>query len=192
MLRRVTVVLDKPTRDGDTEIHLVTNLPVEDARAEVVAELYRRRWTIETAFQEMEKTLNGEINALGYPKAALFSFCVALLSYNVMSTVKAALRAAHGARQVGEGLGVLPGGRDQDESPGDDAGDPEGRVGGLPGDVAAGIGRAFGRAGRRTVPLSEYAKSPRGPKKPKPKKQSGAKIKHVATSKISKCSKNMN
>ena len=39
----------------------------------------------------MEKTLQGEIKELGYPKAALFSFCVALLSYNVMSTVKAAL-----------------------------------------------------------------------------------------------------
>ncbi len=35
-----------------------------------------------------------------------------------------------------------------------------------------------------TVPLSEYRKSPRGPKKPKPKKQSGAKISHVATSRI--------
>jgi hypothetical protein len=40
-LRRVTVVLDQPTRDGDTEIHLLTNLPVRHARAEVVAGLYR-------------------------------------------------------------------------------------------------------------------------------------------------------
>ena len=30
--RRVTVVLDKPTRDGDTAIHLLTNLPVEHVR----------------------------------------------------------------------------------------------------------------------------------------------------------------
>ena len=35
----------------------------------------------------------------------------------------------------------------------------------------------------RTVPLSEYRKSPRGPKEPKPEKASGAKIKHVATAK---------
>ena len=62
--------------------------------------MYRRRWTIETAFQEMEKTLNGEIKALGYPKAALFSFCMALVAYNVMCTVKAALRAAHGAEET--------------------------------------------------------------------------------------------
>ena len=64
--------------------------------------MYRTRWTIETAFQELEATLNGEINTLGYPKAALFAFCVALVSYNVMSTVKAALRAAHGAETVEE------------------------------------------------------------------------------------------
>jgi hypothetical protein len=34
------------------------------------------------------------------------------------------------------------------------------------------------------VRLPRYRKHPRGPKKPKPAKQSGAKIKHVATSKI--------
>ena len=42
-LRRVTVVLDKPTRDGDTGLHLLTNVPVKHARARVVADLYRRR-----------------------------------------------------------------------------------------------------------------------------------------------------
>ena len=68
----------------------------------MIAELYRRRWTIETAFQELEATLNGEINTLGYPKAALFAFCVALVSYNVLSTVKAALRSVHGEEVVAE------------------------------------------------------------------------------------------
>src|SRR5512135_1436844 len=34
------------------------------------------------------------------------------------------------------------------------------------------------------VRLPKYQKHPRGPKKPKPKKQSGAKIKHVATAQI--------
>src|SRR3954463_13970439 len=101
-LRRVTVVLDKPTRDGDTEIHLLTNLPAKHARAAVVAELSRRRWTIETDFAEIEETLNGEINALGYPKAALFSFCMALVAYNVMAAVKAALRSVHGEAQAAE------------------------------------------------------------------------------------------
>ena len=48
LLRRVTVILDQPTRDGDTAIHLVTNLPAEAADARTIAELYGRRWTIET------------------------------------------------------------------------------------------------------------------------------------------------
>jgi hypothetical protein len=34
------------------------------------------------------------------------------------------------------------------------------------------------------VRLPAYRKHPRGPKKPKPKKRSGAKIKHVATAKV--------
>jgi IS4 transposase len=93
ILRRITVVLDQPTRDGETEIHLLTNVPIRDARAKVIADLYRKRWLIETAFAELEATLDGEINTLGYPKAALLAFCVALVSYNVLSTVKAALRA---------------------------------------------------------------------------------------------------
>ena len=46
--------------------------------------------------------LNGEIDTLGYPKAALFAFCVALVSYNVMSVVKAALRSVHGEEAVEE------------------------------------------------------------------------------------------
>ena len=36
----------------------------------------------------------------------------------------------------------------------------------------------------RSVSLPKLRKHPRGPKKPKPKKQSGAKIKHVATARI--------
>ena len=36
----------------------------------------------------------------------------------------------------------------------------------------------------RSVSLPKLQKHPRGPKKPKPKKQSGAKIKHVATARI--------
>ena len=102
ILRRITVVLDQPTRDGDTEIHLLTNVPAQDAHARVIADLYRQRWTIETAFAEMEATLEGEMNTLGYPKAALFAFCVALVSYNVMSTLKAALRSVHGEEVVAE------------------------------------------------------------------------------------------
>jgi hypothetical protein len=95
-LRRITVELDQPTRDGEREVHILTNLPRKKATALVVAELYRKRWTIETAFQEVAQNLQGEIETLGYPKAALFAFCMALVAYNVLSVVQAALRSAHG------------------------------------------------------------------------------------------------
>ena len=82
VLRRITVVLHKPTRDGDEEIHIVTNLP-KRITAVRIAELYRDRWQIETAFQEVAESLEGEIQTLGYPKAALFGFCTALVTYNL-------------------------------------------------------------------------------------------------------------
>ena len=96
--RRVTWELDKETRHGDCTIHILTNLTRKHANAIKVANLYRNRWTLETAFQELEASLNGEINTLGYPKAWLFAFSLALVSYNVLSTVKAALGSVHGEK----------------------------------------------------------------------------------------------
>ena len=99
-LRRITIKLVQPTRDGDWELHLLSNVPVEDADAIVLAELYRKRWTIETVFQEITQTLQCEIETLGYPKAALFAFSLALLAFNAVSVLKASLRAAHGEEAV--------------------------------------------------------------------------------------------
>jgi IS4 transposase len=93
--RRITVMLYEPTRDGDTEIHIVSNLP-KRIDAILIAELYRDRWQIETAFQELAESLEGEIKTLGYPKAALFGFCMALVTYNLLSVVRAAFQAVHG------------------------------------------------------------------------------------------------
>lgn len=183
ILRRVSVVLDKPTRDGDTELHLLTNLPVNAARAEVIADLYRRRWTIEAAFAEIEKTLNSEINALGYPKAALFSFCMALVSYNVMGVVKAALRSAHGEGAVAD----LSGYHLADEI----QMCHRGMMKAIPKDEwvvfhdasPAEMAVVLLEWARR-VPMAAYRKSHRGPKKPPPKRRSGAKIKHVSTARV--------
>jgi len=71
------------------------NLDPEAADALKVAELYRARWGIETAFQKLERHLNSEINSLGYPKAALFSFYLALVAFNLYAVVMAALQATH-------------------------------------------------------------------------------------------------
>jgi hypothetical protein len=98
--RRIRIVLNKATRDGDKVLSLLTNLPKTAAPARAIAELYRKRWTIETAFQELEAHLHSEINSLGYPKAALFGFCVALVAYNVLAVVKAALRSVHGEEKI--------------------------------------------------------------------------------------------
>lgn len=102
-LRRIEIHLDHATRDGEKVIYLLSNLPERGARrinARRIAELYRRRWTIETAFQELATHLRSEINTLGYPKAALFGFCVALVLYNAVALMRAALRSVHGARKI--------------------------------------------------------------------------------------------
>ena len=89
-LRRICVRLKTKPRDGDREIYW-SDLPKSIATVKQIAELYRNRWTIETAFQELTDDLNSEINTLGYPRAALFGFCVALVSYIILATVKAAM-----------------------------------------------------------------------------------------------------
>jgi hypothetical protein len=98
--RSITLKLNKATRDGDKELVILTNLPKSAANAIRIGELYRKRWTIETMFQELEAHLQSEINTLGYPQAALFGFCVALIAYNVLAVVKAALRHVHGEEKI--------------------------------------------------------------------------------------------
>lgn len=94
--RLIRLYLKKKTRDGDVKIGIITDLPKATASAALVAELYRHRWNIETSFQELEKFWNSEINALGYPPAALFGFCIALVAHIILAVVKAALSSAYG------------------------------------------------------------------------------------------------
>jgi hypothetical protein len=184
ILRRVTVALDRPTRDGETELHILTDVPAKDARARTIADLHRRRRTIEAAFAEPEATLDGEIDTPGYPKAALFAFRLALVAYNTLSTVKAALRSVHGEKADDTKIS----GYDLAEEV---AGTHRGMMIAVPKDEWVVFHERSPRemgpflkqlAG--AVRLSEFRKQPRGPKKPRPKRQSGAKIKHVATSQL--------
>ena len=98
--RSIMVRLNKATRDGDKELVILTNLPESAADAIRISDLYRKRWRIETMFQELESHLQSEIDTLGYPQAALFGFCVALIAYNVLAVVKAALRQVHGEEKI--------------------------------------------------------------------------------------------
>jgi Transposase DDE domain len=95
--RHIVIQLDEPTRDGETEIHLITDLPNRIA-ARKIADLYRNRWTIEAAFGEIAAAFHGEIATLAYPSAALFGFCLALTMYNMLSVIKAAIRVSHKVR----------------------------------------------------------------------------------------------
>jgi hypothetical protein len=167
-IRRVTVKLNDPARNGESEIHVLTNLP-EKITAKQVAELYRKRWTVETAFQELEVALSSELQTLAYPQAALFGFCTALVAYNLLAVVKAALRAAHGAKKIQKDVS---GYYLADEV----AGTWRGMMIVLP----AGYWRErFGKLSARQMAtflvqtakhtkLSHFQKHPRGPKRPPP------------------------
>jgi hypothetical protein len=78
---------------------ILTNLPGSTTAAQV-AEGYRQRWTVETAFAVVQKCLEGEISGLGYPGAALFSYGVALFAFNVLSLLRAAMWAVHGGPRI--------------------------------------------------------------------------------------------
>ena len=181
-LRRITVELRHATRDGDMTLYLLTNLPA-GVSSEKVADLYRQRWTIETLFFEVTTTLTCEIKPLCYPKAALFVFCLALVAANAVAVVKAALRAAHGeekadelsgyylaleVKQVHEGMMIAVPPSCWDE-------------------IARLKTRPFAKMLKEVAAhadLERYRKTPRGPKKPPPKKSRYRNGGHVSTHKL--------
>lgn len=183
-LRRVKLTLKKATRDGDRVIHILTNLPVKAATARKIAELYRGRWTIETAFQELTVHLNSEINALGYPRAALFGFCVALVAYIIMAILKAALRSVHGAQRIEE---HFSGYYLADEL--------SGVYRGMMITITSPQWVVFSRltqaqlveqlkALAANVNLSRFQKHPRGPKRPAKKRTTDKHTPHVSTARV--------
>jgi hypothetical protein len=93
-LRRIEVRLFEKTRDGEKTLALLTHLPCESAMQ--LADIYRRRWTIETHFQFLTQSLHCEVAGLGKPRAALFMFAMALVAGNALAVVRGSLRQAHG------------------------------------------------------------------------------------------------
>jgi hypothetical protein len=183
-LRRVTLVLDQATKDGDTEIHMLTNLPAEEADACKVAQWYRQRWTLEGVFQDLTVSLQCEINTLGYPKAALFGFCTALVAFNALAVAKGALRAVHGAERIEKTVS-------DHQLAGEVAAVYEGMDIAVPEDAwedfqtmpARRLGEAL-RKMARGVDLAQFRKHKRGPKKPRPKRMSGTGSTHVSTARL--------
>ena len=182
-IRCITVRLHTPTRDGDWEIHLLTNLPASKVSAIKVAQLYRKRWSLEEAFNELTTHLRCELNTLGYPKAALFAFCVAVCSYNLLAAVKGALRGIHGEETLETKVSnfYLT---DEINST------YHGMMVALPPEEWTGFQtmslKDFAvqlRHWARGADLENYPKHPRGPKKPKPKR-ANAQFQHVATARL--------
>ena len=181
--RRITVILKTPTRDGDTEIHLFTNVPAKDGDALKMADLYLRRWTLETAFQEVTTHLKCELNTLGYPQAALFAFCVALCCYNLLGVIKGALCAVHGETKLKDEVSNY-------QLSNEISGVYRGMMIALPAQEwerfqtmpLPSLSKILLQLARR-IRLERFEKFPRGPKKPKPKNKS-AQFKHVSTAKL--------
>ena len=99
-IRRVVLRLSKLTRHDEREIVFLTNLPITVASAALVSQLYRERWQIEKLFLTVTMNFEGEINTLAYPQAALFSFSLALVTYNILATIRAVLGAVHGVEKM--------------------------------------------------------------------------------------------
>jgi hypothetical protein len=184
--RRIRVVLKKPTRDGDKVLTLLTNLSKTAAHAKRIAQMYRNRWTIETAFQELEAHLHSEINSLGYPKAALFGFCVALVAYNVLAVVKAALRSVYGEDTVThEVSGYYLAGHLQRTYDGMMIAVPEDQWSTFQQMSAETFTRTLQQLANK-VNLAKFKKHKRGPKKPRSKPTRHPDQPHVSTAKLLK------
>lgn len=94
----------RPLRDGTTEVRLLTDVPADRLDAAAAAAHYRTRWRIESAFQELTTALRCELDTLGYPQAALFGFALAVVAYNVLAVIRAAMASGLGEELPAEGL----------------------------------------------------------------------------------------
>ncbi len=183
VMRRVVVHLDRPTREGDTEIAIFTNLP-SDVDGRTVARLYRQRSKVEYLFQIVTEIFRCEVKTLAYPKAALFSFSMALVVYNLFAVVKAALAAAHGVGKIEAGLSDFYVAKEVERN-----------YGGMmialpPSEWTIFSTMTFEQIGLILLQLAEQVKlkklvsSPRGAKKPKPKPPWAQNRPHVSTARL--------
>ena len=183
-VRRVTLALDRPTESGDTEIHVVTNLSAEQATAQQVARAYGTRWTVEGAFQTLTDVLRCEVETLGYPRAALFSFAAAVFVYNSYAVVQASLRAAHGAEVIEEKLSGYHLMSDVAATyVGMDIAVPDECWESYRAMPVGTFARAMMKLAAR-VKLARYPKKKRGPKKPQPRRKSGRRNHHISTARL--------
>ena len=183
LLRRIRLKREQATRDGDRGLYLLTTLPRPKASATRVARLDRKRWPLETAFQHLDAYLHSASNTWGYPTAALCGVCLALGAYTLLAVVMAAVRRVHDAHTMDPELSLY-----------DVANDSAQTYHGMMIAIPEAEWRIFSRRRptemvailrelAQKVQLKAYRKSPRGPKKPRPKREGTTKASHVSTAK---------
>ena len=180
-LRRIRLHLDQPTRQGETRVYLLTTVPAAAASARRIARLYAQRWRIETAFQQLTVDLRCEINTLGYPQAALFGFASAVVAFNVMAVVRAALRAVHGGATIEQDISSYYLANDIAKMAESLATILDPQDWAVFQDLSMPLLAAWLLDTARHVQLRKYRKHPRGPKKPKPKRPHAPQQPHVST-----------
>jgi hypothetical protein len=181
-LRRIVLELDEPTRDGETQIVLITNLPAEVSAA-ACCEAYSGRWAIEGHYQAMTDLLHCEVPSLGRPRAALFAFAMSAVAGNAPAVLRGNLRVAHGEEIAGEVSGFALVDEVAEVYPGMVLAVPPAdwprtvlygaeAVAGVLNDLAA------------RVPVHRMFRCRRGPKKPRPKRSRGDRVHHVSNKKL--------
>lgn len=182
VVRRITIELDEPTRDGDEVIHVLTNLP-GNVSASDVAELYRHRWEEETAFNVLQMTLTCEHSGVGHPRAATFLFCMSILAFNLRQSIFAALYATHDEADVEEVSHFHISKNVSDKT--------EGMLIAITQDewdelIPTTIERIVSLLTHiaRSIELNDYRKSRRGPKKKKPHRSRNVPSSHISTAKL--------
>ncbi len=121
---------------------------------------------------------------MAYPKAALFGFCIALVAYNTLAMVFAALRSVHGEAKIDQKLSNYYIANEIAEV-------QRGMMIAIPAEQWV-IFSKLSLSERVTVlkelagkvRLRAFRKHPRGPKKPHTKRRSDPKKPHVSTAKL--------
>ena len=182
-LRRIVVQLDRPTREGDTEVVLVTNLPAA-VSAFACCGAYLGRWQVERHFQELTDLLHCEVPELGYPRAALFAFCMSAVAGNALAVLKGGLRAAHGAELAGEVSSFELVDQAAEVYPGMMVAVPPEHWGWVRRASAVAVAGVLVELAAG-MPVHRMLRVRRGPKKPRTRpKRSGAVDRHVSTKKL--------
>jgi IS4 transposase len=182
-LRRIVLQLDQPTREGESEIVLVTNLP-ESVSAQACCDAYRGRWQIERHFQALNDLLHCEVPSLGYPRAALFAFSMSAVAGNALAVLKGNLRAVHGEELAGEVSNFELVDQAAEVYPGMMIAVPPAHWAWVRRSSAEAIAGVMNHLAAQ-MPVERMLRTRRGPKKPRTRrKQSGAVDRHVATQKV--------